>query len=78
MTTKSKPQRREIPYMKGMNFGFAAPRGWYGSPEGLAQIPKMRALNIEWVAPHVTFVQPSYASTRVFMDFVRTPEMRKS
>lgn len=59
--------------MKGMNFGFAAPRGWYGSPEGLAQISKMKALNIDWVAPHVTFVQHSYASTRVFMDFVRTP-----
>jgi len=67
MTTKT------IPYMRGMNFGFAAPRGWYGSDEALAQIPKMKALNIDWVAAHVTYVMETYSSTRVYLDPVFTP-----
>jgi hypothetical protein len=67
----------EIPFMKGMNFGFAAGRGWYGSDEALAQIEKMKAMNIEWVAAHVTFVQETYSSTRVFMDYEYTPDDRE-
>jgi hypothetical protein len=67
----------EILTMRGMNFGFAAPRGWYGSTEGLSQIPKMKALNIDWVAAHVTFVQETYSSTRVFMDYEFTPGDRE-
>ena len=60
-------------FHRGMNFGFAAPRGWYGSEEALAQIDKMKALNINWVAAHITFVQETYASKRVFFDPEFTP-----
>lgn len=67
MTTKN------IPYMRGINFGFAAPRGWYGSDEALTQIPKRKALNIDCVAAHVTYVMQTYSSTRVFLDPVYTP-----
>ncbi len=31
---------QQIPFQRGMNFGFAAGRGWYGSDEALAQIPR--------------------------------------
>lgn len=68
---------RTIPFMRGMNFGFAAPRGWYASDEALAQIHKMKELNIDWVAAHVTFVQEAYSSTRVFMDYQFTPDDRE-
>jgi hypothetical protein len=57
----------------GMNFGFAAPRGWYGSREGLDQIGQMQALNVNAVAAHVTCVQETYYSTRIFQDFEHTP-----
>ncbi len=57
----------------GMNFGFAAPRGWYGSDEGLAQVGKMKDLNINWVAAHVTVVQEAYYSSRIYQDFEHTP-----
>lgn len=63
--------------MRGMNFGFAAPRGWYGSAKAHDQIAEMKALNIDWVAAHVTFVQETYASTRVFMDYALTPDDRE-
>jgi hypothetical protein len=72
--TSNQSATKTIPFMKGMNVGFAAMRGWYGSDEGLAQIERMKALHIEWVAAHVTFVQETYASTRVFMDYEFTPE----
>ena len=68
---------KEIPFQRGMNFGFAAGRGWYGSDEALAQIEKMKALNIDWVAAHVTFVQETYSSTRVFMDYEFIPDDRE-
>lgn len=57
----------------GMNFGFAAPRGWYGSDAGMAQIARMKALHINWVAAHVTVVQEAYHSSRIFQDFEHTP-----
>lgn len=60
-------------FHRGMNFGFAAPRGWYGSAEALAQIGKMKALNINWVAAHVTVVQEAYYSSRIYQDFEHTP-----
>lgn len=69
--------KRDVPFQQGMNFGFAAGRGWYGSEEALAQIDRMKALGIDWVAAHVTFVQETYASTRVFMDYQFTPGDRE-
>ncbi len=77
MTAMNQQTKPAIPFMKGMNFGFAAPRGWYGSAQARAQIAKMKALNIDWVAAHVTFVQETWASTRVFMDYEFTPDDRE-
>jgi hypothetical protein len=73
MNKANENKKPEIPFMKGMNFGFAADRGWYGSEAALAAIGKMKALNIDWVAAHVTFVMETYASNRVFFDPVFTP-----
>lgn len=71
MSNKSKDISSE--FHCGMNFGFASPRGWYGSTKGLAQIEKMKALNINWVAAHVTVVQEAYYSSRIYQDFEHTP-----
>jgi len=38
-----------LPIHRGMTFGFYARNGYFGSEEALAQIPRMKSLNIEWV-----------------------------
>jgi hypothetical protein len=67
MTTKT------IPFHCGMNFGFKAPRGYFASPEGMAQPERMAALNIDRVALIVSVYMDDYASTNIYSDFIETP-----
>lgn len=57
----------------GMSFGFLAKNGYYSSELGLAQIDRMAALNITWVALMTTVMQDRYSSTRMYRDFEYTP-----
>jgi len=41
---------KTIPFHCGMNLGFKAPRGYFSSAEGMAQLERMAALNIDRVA----------------------------
>jgi hypothetical protein len=67
MTTKN------TPFHCGMNFGFKAPRGYFASPEGMAQPERMAALNIDHVALIVSVYMDHCASTNIYSDFIETP-----
>lgn len=58
---------------RGIAFGFLAKNGYYGSPEGLAQVDEIAAHGVKWVSLIVTVMQDTYYSTRVYKDYERTP-----
>lgn len=62
---------------RGMSFGYLARRGYYASPEGLAQVDRMAALGVTWVALMVSVMQDTFTSTRLYQDFEFTPEDRE-
>ena len=64
---------KNIPFHCGMNFGFKAPRGYFASPEGMAQPERMAALNIDRVALIVSVYMDHCASTNIYSDFIETP-----
>ncbi len=57
----------------GMSFGFLAKNGYYSTEHALAQIDRMAALNVRWVALMATIMQDSYSATRMYRDFEYTP-----
>ncbi len=58
---------------RGMNFGFLAKNGYYGSKDGLAQVERMASLGVRWVNLQVSVMQDTFYSTRIYKDFVWTP-----
>jgi hypothetical protein len=64
---------KTTPFHCGMNFGFKAPRGYFASPEGMAQPERMAALNIDRVALIVSVYMDHCASTNIYSDFIETP-----
>ena len=62
-----------VPLHRGMNFGYYARNGYFGSAEARRQVDKMKALSVEWVCLISTVLQETYASGRQFRDFKMTP-----
>jgi hypothetical protein len=59
--------------MRGMSFGYLARRGYYSSPEGLAQVDAMAEIGVRWVALMVSVMQDTFYSTRLYQDVEFTP-----
>lgn len=59
---------------KGMSFGYLAKRGYFASPDGLAQVDRMADLGVTWVALMVSVMQETWHSTRMYQDFEFTVE----
>ena len=60
-------------FFKGMSFGFMAHNGYYSSAEGKAEMQRVIASGATAVALMVNFMQDTFASTRVYRDFILTP-----
>ena len=54
--------------IKGMNFGFLSKRGYYASPEMLAQPAKMAEMGVNCVTLNQNIVQDHYYSTDIRID----------
>lgn len=61
------------PFFRGMNFGFYAPRGFYGSEAALQAVQGMKALNVEWVCLIATVFQKHFAADDQGPDPERSP-----
>jgi hypothetical protein len=59
---------------KGMSFGYLAKRGYYASPAALAEVDRIAALGVTWVAVMASVMQDTFASTRLYQDFEFTPD----
>ena len=60
-------------FFKGMSFGFMARNGYYSSAEGKAETQRVIASGATAVALMVNIMQDTFASTRVYRDFILTP-----
>ena len=60
-------------FFKGMTFGFMARNGYYSSPEGQAEIQNLINSGADSIALIVTMMQDTFASTRMYRDFIITP-----
>ncbi|MDR1283469.1 MAG: hypothetical protein LBK99_22010 [Opitutaceae bacterium] len=58
---------------RGMSFGYLARRGYYATPEAAAQVDRMAALGVTWVALMTSVIQETFSSTRLYQDFEFTP-----
>ena len=63
----------DVPFQRGMTFGFYARRGVYSTPWAKEQIRRMKALNIEYVALIATVFRETDYSTREFLDLEESP-----
>lgn len=63
----------EVPFQRGVTFGFYARRGVYSSPWSKEQIRKMKQLNVEYVALIATVFREACGSTREFLDLAESP-----
>lgn len=55
--------------IRGTNFGFMAPRGYYMQPETLKQPELMRKMGINWTTLHMNMCQTNFYSNKIFLDF---------
>lgn len=60
-------------FFKGMSFGFLARNGYYSSEAGKQEIQNVIHSGATAVALMVSFMQDTFASTRVYRDFIMTP-----
>ena len=60
-------------FFKGMTFGFMARNGYYSSEAGKKEIQKLINSGADSIALLVTIMQDSFASTRMYRDFIITP-----
>ena len=60
-------------FFKGMSFGFMAPNGYYASAAGRQEIQNIINAGADSVALMVTVMQDTFASTRMYRDFILTP-----
>ncbi|AHF90739.1 hypothetical protein OPIT5_11540 [Opitutaceae bacterium TAV5] len=58
---------------RGVSFGYLAKRGYYATPEAAAQVDRMAALGVTWVALMTSVIQETFSSTRLYQDFEFTP-----
>lgn len=65
--------KMEVPFQRGVTFGFYARRGVYSSPWAKEQIRKMKQLNVEYVALIATVFREACGSTREFLDLAESP-----
>ncbi len=62
-----------VPFQRGMTFGFYARRGVYASAWAKEQIRKMKALSVEYVALIATVFHETDYSLREFLDITESP-----
>lgn len=62
-----------VPILRGMSFGYLAKRGYYSSPQGLAQVDLMAERGVTSVALMASVMQETFHSTRLYQDFHFTP-----
>lgn len=65
------------PLIRGTSFGFLAKRGYFRSPQGMAQPARMASIGVNWVALNITVMQPNAFSTRMYQDYEYTPDDRE-
>lgn len=58
----------------GMNFGFNCKAGFYASEEARCAVDEIADLGCNWVCIMTSLVQDTYASTKVYHDYIWTPE----
>ncbi len=62
-----------VPIHRGVNFGFFARNGYFGSAQARAEVDRMAELSVDWVCLIVTVMQDTFSSTRQYRDFRITP-----
>lgn len=60
--------------IKGMNFGFNCKTGFYASSEARHAVDEIADLGCNWVCVMTSLVQDTFASTKVYHDYVWTPD----
>ena len=60
-------------FFKGVNFGFMARRGYYGSAQAREEVIRMKETGVNCVCVTVTVWQEKFYSTCQFRDFEWTP-----
>lgn len=58
---------------RGVNFGFYARNGYFGSDAARTEVDRMASLGVNWVCLIAIVMQETFGSTRQFRDFVHTP-----
>ena len=57
----------------GVNFGFYAREGWYGSAEAREEVDEMARTGVGWVTVIATIFQETWCSTLQYRDFAESP-----
>ncbi len=60
--------------MRGVNFGFNAPNGYFSSPEAKTEVDRMAELNAGVVCVIPTVYSDAFGCTRQYRDFAGTPD----
>jgi hypothetical protein len=58
-----------FPFLRGVNFGYLAKQGYYGTKQAETEVDRMADAGIEWVSLMVMLMQETYFSTRIYRDF---------
>lgn len=65
--------KNNVPFFKGMNYGFYARNGYYSSSQAKLDVDRMADIGINWVCVIAIVLQETFSSTRQFRDFEITP-----
>lgn len=60
-------------FQGGVNFGFCAPNGFYGSDKAREEVDRMAQANVSWVCVIVTVWQKTWHETEQYRDWLLTP-----
>jgi len=64
-----KKNQTPFPFLRGVNFGYLAKQGYYGTSQAEAEVSRMAEAGVEWVSLMVMLMQETYFSTRIYRDF---------
>jgi hypothetical protein len=62
-----------FPFLRGVNFGYLAKAGYYGTKQAELEVDRMAEAGVEWVSLMVMLMQETFYSTRIYRDFTWTP-----
>lgn len=64
---------KPFPFLRGVNFGYLAKAGYYGTKQAELEVDRMAEAGVEWVSLLVMLMQETFYSTRIYRDFRWTP-----